>query len=130
MSTSLLDVRGIGQATAKILAGQGITSAEDLAAAEIARIVSIQGFNELRAAQVIRDAKALFSSAKDSAEQPNAAAEGSKQAKSATTKKDKKHKQKKKKQKAAKSKKKPPEKKSKDKKNKKSKANKKSNKKK
>ena len=62
MSKSVLDVRGIGQSTAAILAENGIKSAEDLAGAKIERLLAVQGFSETRAARVISDAQALLAS--------------------------------------------------------------------
>lgn len=61
MSTSILEVRGIGPSTVAILAENGIVTAEDLATKTIRQVTIIKGFSEIRAAQVIADAKALVS---------------------------------------------------------------------
>jgi phosphohistidine phosphatase len=57
---SLIEVKGIGPATAKLLADQGITSIEDLALAKLGAVTAVQGFSEIRAARVIDAAKALL----------------------------------------------------------------------
>lgn len=60
MSTSLLQVRGIGPATAAILTENGITTAEELAKQTVRQVASIKTFSEVRAQQVIEDANALL----------------------------------------------------------------------
>jgi hypothetical protein len=60
MSTSVLEIKGIGPAAAAILAENGITCAEDLAATTVLQIAAIKGFNEIRATQVLADAQALI----------------------------------------------------------------------
>lgn len=62
MSKSVLDVRGIGQSTAAILAEHGIKSVQDLAGAKIEQLTTIQGFSDTRAAMVISDARTLLAS--------------------------------------------------------------------
>ncbi|MGK2943210.1 MAG: helix-hairpin-helix domain-containing protein [Desulfuromonadales bacterium] len=63
MSTSLLEVKGIGPATVPLLAELGIKSAEDLAAASLATIVAVPKFSEIRANRVIAAAKAVVEGA-------------------------------------------------------------------
>jgi len=60
MSTPISQVRGIGPATAAILAENGIATAEDLAGKSIGEVASIKTFSETRATRVIEDAKALL----------------------------------------------------------------------
>ena len=60
MSTSILQVRGIGPFTATILAEHGITTAEELAAQAVPQVASIRTFSEIRAVQVINAAKTLL----------------------------------------------------------------------
>ncbi|MDT8421910.1 MAG: helix-hairpin-helix domain-containing protein, partial [Desulfuromonadales bacterium] len=60
MSTSLLEVKGIGPATVPLLAELGIKSAEDLAGAKPAAVAAVQGFSETRANQVIAAAGVLL----------------------------------------------------------------------
>ncbi len=62
MPKSILDVRGIGQSTAKTLSEHGFHSAEDLARAKIEKLTAIQGFSTIRAERVIGDAKSLLAS--------------------------------------------------------------------
>ena len=57
---AITDVKGIGPATVGILAEHGIRSAADLAATNLAKLITVPGFSRLRAQQVIRDAKALL----------------------------------------------------------------------
>ncbi len=59
MSKTILEVRGIGPSTATMLAENGIVTAADLAAKKVSQVASIKGFSEIRATQVIADAKAL-----------------------------------------------------------------------
>ncbi len=60
MATPLEKVIGIGPATAKQLAENGITSAEDLAARQVEEIAAVHGFSTIRATQVIAAARDLF----------------------------------------------------------------------
>lgn len=53
MSQSILAIRGIGPAAAAILAESGIKTVADLAAKTPLQVVTIKGFNELRAMKVI-----------------------------------------------------------------------------
>lgn len=57
MATSILEVKGIGPATAKVLAENGINSAELLATAKLGTIMAIPGFSEARAEKTIAAAK-------------------------------------------------------------------------
>lgn len=59
MATSLLEVKGIGPASVKLLAETGIHSAEDLAGAKLGRVIAIPGFSELRANRVMQAAREL-----------------------------------------------------------------------
>ena len=65
MSTSILEVRGIGPSTITTLAENGIKTAEDLASKEVSQVAAIKGFSEIRATQVIADAKTLTSTGQD-----------------------------------------------------------------
>ena len=58
MATTLIEVNGIGPATAKTLAEHGIESAEDLAGAKLGTIMAVPGFSEIRATRTIAAAKA------------------------------------------------------------------------
>lgn len=57
MATSLLEVKGIGPATADTLAEHGIKSAEELAATKLGSVMAIPGFSEIRAGRVIAAAQ-------------------------------------------------------------------------
>ncbi len=59
MSTSIEKVPGIGPATAVLLADHGIHSAEDLVAKRVGDLAAINGFNTIRAGQVIEAARLL-----------------------------------------------------------------------
>ena len=63
MATTLIEVNGIGPATAKALAEHGIISAEDLAKAELGTIMAVPGFSEIRANKSIAAARAVVTSA-------------------------------------------------------------------
>ena len=63
MATTLIEVNGIGPATAKTLAEHGIESAEDLAGAKLGTIMSVPGFSEIRATRTIAAAKASIKGA-------------------------------------------------------------------
>ncbi|MGH8477812.1 MAG: helix-hairpin-helix domain-containing protein [Methylococcales bacterium] len=56
----ITEVKGIGPATAELLARHGIESIRDLAGASIPKLVEIPGFNESRARQVLFDARAAL----------------------------------------------------------------------
>lgn len=60
MAKPIIEVPGIGTATAAILVENGISSAEDLAAQTVVQLASIKTFSEIRAARVINAAKALL----------------------------------------------------------------------
>eukprot|EP01155_Anaeramoeba_flamelloides_P020351 Anaeramoba_flamelloidesa579325_12.p1 GENE.a579325_12~~a579325_12.p1 ORF type:complete len:129 (-),score=32.76 a579325_12:371-757(-) len=60
MNTPILNVRGIGPATAALLAENGITSAEELAAQKVGSLAAVKGFSETRSRRVIADAQTLF----------------------------------------------------------------------
>lgn len=87
MTRSILDVKGIGPATAKVLAEHGFQSAQQLARTEVAQLAAVPGFSETRAAQVIAAAKSLDQEVKAAvAEMPK---EESKPEKGKKEKKDK-----------------------------------------
>lgn len=93
MPKSLLDVRGIGESTAKTLSEHGYHSAEDLARAKIEELTAIQGFSSIRAESVIEDAKALLSSvANEKDEKPEAKVKKDQSKKKKKGKKEKKQK--------------------------------------
>lgn len=113
MSQSILKVHGIGPAAAAILAENGISSAEDLAAKTPLQVAAIKGFSEIRAAQVVASAKALMAAEPLVAdtEAPEKKSAGKKSAKTAKDKpKKKKEKEKKKGKKSDKKEKKSPKK--------------------
>ncbi len=60
MIPTISEVRGIGPATARTLAEQGIQSVADLAAIHVKQLTAIPGFSDIRAAQVIDDAAQLL----------------------------------------------------------------------
>jgi hypothetical protein len=60
VATPLIEVNGIGPATAKTLAEHGIKSAEDLAAAKLGTIMAVPSFSEIRATRTIAAAKAAI----------------------------------------------------------------------
>jgi hypothetical protein len=71
VATSILEVKGIGLATAKVLAENGINSAEELATAKLGTIMTIPGFSETRALRTIAAAEDVVRSApKSSAKTP------------------------------------------------------------
>lgn len=63
MSRSILEVKGIGPAAAALLAENGMTSVEELAAKTPLQVAAVKGFREIRAAQVIAHAQALLAEA-------------------------------------------------------------------
>lgn len=60
MTTSILKIRGIGQATAPLLSEFGFKTAEDLAAASVEQLALVPGFGALRAQSTIADALSLL----------------------------------------------------------------------
>ena len=60
MSRSLLEVKGIGPAAAKLLVDHGITCTEDLAGAKLGAVMAVRGFSKIRASRVIDAAKTLL----------------------------------------------------------------------
>ena len=88
MATPTTDVKGIGPAAAKLLAEQGIASAEDLAATTLEKLVAIPGFSDIRARQVIAAANLTLNP------QSADAGEAGDKAKPEKSKKDKKKKDK------------------------------------
>lgn len=78
MSRSILEVKGIGPATAVLLTENGITTAEELAAKSPLQVAAIKGFSEIRATQVIANARALLT---DDSPAPLAKPENEKKAK-------------------------------------------------
>lgn len=91
MSTSIEKVLGIGPATAALLQGHGIHSAEDLAAQRAGDLAAIKGFNSIRAGQVIDAAKQLTDAAVS--DDPVPAVEPDKKDKGKKDKKKKKNKE-------------------------------------
>jgi nucleotidyltransferase/DNA polymerase involved in DNA repair len=60
MHNPLLQVKGVGPATAEHLAAAGITTIEALAAVTVEQLAGFPGFGDLRARQVIAHAEALL----------------------------------------------------------------------
>ena len=60
MPKSILEIPGIGEWTAKNLALHGFRSANDLAATTTDKLIAVQGFSNIRAAQIIQAAKDLL----------------------------------------------------------------------
>jgi len=60
VSRSLLEVKGIGPAAAKLLVDHGITCTEDLAGAKLGAVMAVRGFSKIRASRVIDAAKTLL----------------------------------------------------------------------
>jgi hypothetical protein len=107
MPTSLLQVKGIGPATAERLKAAGFTTAEQLAVATVRELTDIPGFGAFRAKQVLASARQVAEAPAPSVAKPKAAkVEKIKSAKKkAEKKKDKKGKSKKDKEKKGKEKK-------------------------
>jgi len=62
MTQSILDVRGIGPAMQIVLAKQGVKTIEDLASTTVELLALTPGISELKATQVINDARKLVAS--------------------------------------------------------------------
>ena len=60
MTQSIEEVRGIGPATAEMLAESGIRTAADLAGKTVAEVAALKGFSDIRAEQVIAAAQSLI----------------------------------------------------------------------
>lgn len=60
MAKPIEDVKGIGPATAALLADSGIRSADDLAARQVEEIAAVRGFSQIRAERVLAAARELF----------------------------------------------------------------------
>ena len=60
MTQSIEEVRGIGPATAEMLAESGIKTAADLAGKTVAEVAALKGFSDIRAEQVIVAAQSLI----------------------------------------------------------------------
>ena len=93
MAKAIVDVKGIGPASAALLIERGIRTVEDMAAATIAQLTAVQGFSDIRAARVIEEAKTLLAmKEKPAAEKKEKAAKptAEKKKKSDKKKKDKK----------------------------------------
>jgi transcription termination factor NusA len=122
VAKAIVDVKGIGPASAALLIQKGIRTVEDLAAATIAQLTVVQGFSDIRAARVIEEAKALLAmKEKPAAEKKVKAAKPSAEKKKKSDQKKKDKKSNKKKQDKKKAKKKASDKKKPEKKNKKKK---------
>jgi len=59
MLMDIAKVKGIGSATAKIMAEHGLHTVEDLVAGGIEKLLEVPGFGSIRAARVIGEAKSL-----------------------------------------------------------------------
>lgn len=68
MQSDLTKIQGVGPSTAEIFRNNGINSIEDLASASIADVMTVPGFREARASQVIASAKMFL--AEVEADQP------------------------------------------------------------
>lgn len=71
MKSGILDITGIGPASARELAGGGIQDLASLASTPVSKVAAIKGFTEARATQVISAAAKLLKSAGE--EQPDKA---------------------------------------------------------
>lgn len=71
----LHDIRGIGPATATLLADHGLTSVKKLAKADLDAITAVAGFGPVRAAAVRADALAALPTKAPKAKAPKAKAE-------------------------------------------------------
>lgn len=60
MKEKITDVKGVGPATAAVLAAHGIRTVRDLASATLARLTGIRGFSEFRAGQIKFNAESLL----------------------------------------------------------------------
>lgn len=60
IKNEITDVKGIGPATAGILAQHGIKTVRALATASLSKLMTIPGFNEFRAGQVNFNARSLL----------------------------------------------------------------------
>ena len=100
----ITDVKGIGLSSAANLASQGILTVEDLAEISVDRLILTPGFSELRAANVIDEARAMLAAQMESdgqaAENLSEQAETAKEAVTEPSKKKKKKVKEKKKRKA------------------------------
>ncbi len=65
MPTSLLQVKGIGKATAEKLARAGIPTAEDLASMSPEQLAALPGFRAFTAKQIIANARELLTEASE-----------------------------------------------------------------
>ncbi|MBN2792926.1 MAG: helix-hairpin-helix domain-containing protein [Desulfuromonadales bacterium] len=81
MATPVIEVKGIGPSTATVLKEHGIASAEDLAGATISQVAAVRGFSDIRAAQVIADAKMLLNSGSEPSEKKKVAKKSEKRSK-------------------------------------------------
>jgi len=75
----LHDIRGIGPATATLLADHGLTSVKKLAKADLDAITAVAGFGPVRAAAVRADALAALPTKAPKAKAPKAKAKAEKQ---------------------------------------------------
>jgi nucleotidyltransferase/DNA polymerase involved in DNA repair len=60
MTQSILDVRGIGPAMQVVLAKNGFKTIKDLASTTVEQLIVTPGISELKATQVINDARNLL----------------------------------------------------------------------
>ncbi len=91
MKSQITDVRGIGPSTARALEAQGFRTVAALAKAKINKVSAVQGFAEIRAAEVIAAAVALLAEAgaAQAAENADKPSPGKKKAAEQKKKKDK-----------------------------------------
>jgi len=58
--TDIAKVKGIGPATAKIMAEDGVLTVEDIIAGGVEKLLEISGFSSTRAARILGEAKTLL----------------------------------------------------------------------
>jgi hypothetical protein len=92
MKSGILDITGIGPASARELAGGGIQDLASLASTPVSKVAAIKGFTEARATQVISAAAKLLKSAGE--EQPDKATKAGTATKKNVTRKKTKRKKK------------------------------------
>jgi NAD-dependent DNA ligase len=91
MTTPILDVKGIGPATAERLSAAGITTAEALAATTVRELADIPGFGAIRAKQIIAQAlQAVGAASPDSSTEQSVPSPDTTKGKKAKKKKPKK----------------------------------------
>ena len=96
----ITDVKGIGLSSAATLASQGILTVEDLAEISVDRLILTPGFSELRAVNVIDEARAMLAAQMERGDEAETVTETAKEAVTEPPKKRKKKVKEKKKSKA------------------------------